>query len=208
MNDPHNDWKWPGSTSVKVRWLNLDRKTLLKLGLLAGLGVVLLITGHLVRVPVTGPLPGQSGNEGRPTGAAVPVTAPSYQKDLEAQLAATLTQVQGAGEVVVQVSLEGGGSVSYATNLQQENRTTEEKDGNGLTRSSQETRNEAQVVMAREGGTERPVVAGQTPPSVRGVLVIASGARDPAVKERLAQAVQVLLGLPAHKVMVLEREGA
>ncbi|BCV25126.1 hypothetical protein [Gelria sp. Kuro-4] len=208
LPESKNNWSRPGPAGYKVKWLNLDRATLIKLSLLAGLGLVLLVTGRLIKSPATRPAPAESGGESYPTGTAVPVTGAGYQKNLEAQLAATLSQIAGAGQVIVQVSLEGGGSVSYATNSQQEVRSTEEKDPAGTTRTSQETRNEAQVVMARAGGEERPVVAGETLPAVRGVLVVASGARDPGVKEQLAQAVQVLLGLPAHKVMVLEKEGA
>lgn len=206
MQDKRDDWDWPAAWGKNMKWVNIDRSTLIKLGLLAGLGVLLLVMGHLVKPSPAEKAPAEGGREAHPAGTAVPVTGSSYQADLEAQLAATLAQIKGAGEVVVQVSLEGGSSISYATNSQQEVRTSEEKDPTGITRTSQETRNEAQVVMAREGGSERPVVAGETLPAVRGVLVVASGARDPSTKERLAQAVQVLLGLPAHKVMVLERE--
>lgn len=206
MQDKRDDWDWPAAWGKNMKWVNIDRSTLIKLGLLAGLGVLLLVMGHLVKPSPAEKAPAEGGREAHPAGTAVPVTGSSYQADLEAQLAATLAQIKGAGEVVVQVSLEGGSSISYATNSQQEVRTSEEKDPTGITRTSQETRNEAQVVMAREGGSERPVVAGETLPAVRGVLVVASGARDPTTKERLAQAVQVLLGLPAHKVMVLERE--
>ncbi|MDK2855771.1 MAG: stage sporulation protein [Bacillota bacterium] len=206
MRDKRDDWDWPGAWGKRLKWVNIDRNTMIKLGLLAGLGVLLLVVGNLMKPSPNGKAPAEGGREAHPTGTAVPVTGNSYQMNLEAQLANTLAQIKGAGEVVVQVSLEGGSSISYATNSQQEVRTSEEKDPTGSTRTSQETRSEAQVVMAREGGSERPVVAGETLPVVRGVLVVATGARDPSTKERLAQAVQVLLGLPAHKVMVLERE--
>lgn len=206
MHDKRDDWAWSGVWGKKTKWVNIDRITLIKLGFLAGLGILLLMVGNLIKLSPAEKGPADIGREVHPSGTAVPVVGNNYQMALETQLASTLAQIKGAGEVVVQVSLEGGSSISYATNSQQEVRTSEEKDPTGVTRTSQETRNEAQVVMAREGGSERPVIAGETLPVVRGVLVVATGAQDPSIKERLAQAVQVLLGLPAHKVMVLERE--
>jgi stage III sporulation protein AG len=40
-------------------------------------------------------------------------------------------------------------------------------------------------------------------PPLAGVVVVASGANDSRVKALLSQAVQVLYGVPAHRVIVL-----
>jgi stage III sporulation protein AG len=199
----------------RLRWLNIDRNTLVKLGLLASLGVLLLVAGQFVKKPGPDSMSqatdrGTSGSGGSVAplpGIAVPVAGTGYQVALEQQLGTTLSSIKGVGEVVVQVSLEAERTVSYATNSQEETRNSQEREASGLTRSVQELRTEAQVVMAREGGSEKPIVSGETLPAVRGVLVVAEGASDPTIKERLSQAVQVLLDLPAHKVMVLEKEG-
>ncbi|NLG86165.1 MAG: hypothetical protein GX489_02995 [Firmicutes bacterium] len=201
-------YKGKPSGRANWRWLNIDRQTLVKLGLLACLGIVLIVVGQLVKSPA----PAKYPSDLAPITTAV-VDTPvlegpfSYQQLLEQQLATTLSQIQGAGQVVVQLSLEGGNRVSYATNQQEEVRTTEEKASAETVRVSEEKRSEIQLVMAREGGSERPIVVDENLPTVRGIVVIAQGAADPTTKEELSQAVQVLLGLPAHKVKVLEREG-
>ncbi|HHT70076.1 MAG: hypothetical protein WAO22_04210 [bacterium] len=188
------------------QWLKIDRYTLVKLGLLAGLGLILLIAGQLVKGPAqdrpsSSPSPGSTV-----ASASKQIGSVSYQETLELQLANTLSQVRGAGQVLVHLSLEGGNRVTYATNRQEEVRSTEEKAPAGSTvRVSEEKRTEAQLVMAREGNAEYPVVVDEFLPTVRGVLVIAEGAKNPFIKEELSQAVQVVLGLPAHKVKVLER---
>ncbi|NMA54649.1 MAG: hypothetical protein GX952_01795 [Firmicutes bacterium] len=190
------------SSKLGLPGLKMDRYTLVKLGLLAGLGIILLVVGQMgKRSPTANPIP-DFGAAGSPK----PVGAVSYQEALEQQLAHSLSQVSGAGQVLVQLSLEGGNRVTYATNKQEEIRSTEEKaTADGAVRASEERRSETQLVMAREGSTEYPIVVDEFMPVVRGVLVVAEGAKNPFIKEELSQAVQVLLALPAHKVKVLER---
>ncbi|MGI6129926.1 MAG: hypothetical protein ACOYEO_07540 [bacterium] len=190
------------------RWLNVDRQTLIKLGLLACLGVVLIVAGQLAKGTASVKTPENISPIDMSTAPApIPEQTTSYQQLLEQQLAATLSQIQGVGQVLVQLSLEGGSQHSYATNSQEEVRIVEETAPSGTLRVSEEKRIDAQLVMAREGSSERPVVVDEKFPSVRGVLIVAKGAADPTTKEELSQAVQVLLGLPAHKVKVMEREG-
>lgn len=192
---------------ASCQWLNIDRHTLVKLGMLAGLGIVLLVAGQLVKSPETVKAPSGSPPSAIAVQSAHEQTrVVSYKETLEQQLAITLSHIKGAGQVLVQVSLEGGNRFTYATNRKEEGRNTEEKAPTGTVHLSEEKRVEAQVVMAREGNAEQPIVVEEVLPTVRGVLVIAEGAKDPYTKEDLSQSVQVLLGLPAHKVKVLERE--
>ncbi|HKM40012.1 MAG TPA: hypothetical protein VJ036_07080 [bacterium] len=189
------------------RWLKMDRHTLVKLGLLAGLGIILLVVGRLGKIqssditsPATPPSSSATANFDQ-------AGLLSYQGIMEQQIENTLSQVSGAGQVLVQLSLEGGNRITLATNRQEEIRNTEEKEPAGsVIRANEEKRTEAQLVMARQGSVEHPVVVDEFLPQVRGVLVVAEGAKTPHVKEELSQAMQVLLALPAHKVKVLERE--
>lgn len=200
-------WKAKPAGRMSWRWLNIDRTTLVKLVLLASLGVVLLVAGQLMKSSASVKDPSKIAS-GTPSATEIPVQigATSYREALEQQLAATLSQVRGAGQVLVQLSLEGGNKFTYATNQQEEVRSTEEKASAGTVRVSEDKRVEVQLVMAREGSSEHPVLVDENLPTVRGVLVVAEGAANPLTKEELSQAVQVLLGLPAHKVKVLERE--
>jgi stage III sporulation protein AG len=61
--------------------------------------------------------------------------------------------------------------------------------------------------QGNSGGSDTPVVVSQTSPEIAGVLVLADGANDPVLKEKLVQAVETVLDLPAYKVIVLPRKG-
>ena len=55
-------------------------------------------------------------------------------------------------------------------------------------------------------GISQPVVIMEERPKAVGVIVVAEGADNLAVREQVANAIQVLLDIPAHKVTVLPME--
>lgn len=126
-----------------------------------------------------------------------------YEEALEAKLANLLSQVKGAGAVAVSVTLESGTAQEYAKNTVRESRTTQERDTAGGVRTTIETKESEQVLLSRENGTDRPVMVKETKPAVKGVLVIAEGAGDSAVKASLTRAVEAGLGIPPYKITVL-----
>ncbi len=127
---------------------------------------------------------------------------------LEARLAQALSQVEGAGRVVVQVSFSTGRAYDYAQNATREESTTREEDPGGTKRETAEVRTSGEVVTAQErtGGAAMPVVRSVMEPRVQGVLVVSDGARDARVRAALSDAVTTLLGIPPHRVAVLPRE--
>ena len=52
-------------------------------------------------------------------------------------------------------------------------------------------------------GADRPVMVREAKPTIKGVLVIAAGAADSAVKANLTRAVEAGLGIPTYKITVL-----
>lgn len=131
------------------------------------------------------------------------------ERDLERRLEAILSSVAGCGEVQVTVTMSAGPEHIYARNVSKQNRTTEEKDqagGNRLTTEANEDGNLV-LVQAVSGGKEEPVLIRATRPEIAGVLVLAEGASNPALREELLQALETVLAIPAHKVTVLPKEG-
>lgn len=120
-----------------------------------------------------------------------------------AALEGILTQISGAGKVQVSITLASDGSKAYATNTRQEKRTVEEKDAKGALKTTVEenTSNDLSV------SSGNPLLLETKGPEVIGVLVVADGARDAAVREKLMQATATLLDVPLHKVRVMPREG-
>lgn len=189
------------AASTKKLWpARLIREGVLspRLIILGLVGVLLLAFGSLYD-----PAPARQ----QPAPAAEPArAAPSprgYEEALEAKLANLLAQVKGAGAVTVSITLENGVAQEYAKNVVRETRTIQERDTGGGTRTTTESKESEQVLLSRDNGADRPVMVRETKPAIRGVLVIAEGAADSAVKASLTRAIEAGLGLPAYRITVL-----
>jgi stage III sporulation protein AG len=96
--------------------------------------------------------------------------------------------------------------MELVTDREESRRQTSEGDSEGGNREIvEETSRSTYVVLRDSLGNEVPLVAEERKPLYRGVLVVAAGVDDPAVKARVIEALQVLLGLPAHRITVLPR---
>ncbi len=159
---------------------------------------------------------GTGGSQSSPTVPAISTGATSpqpsgggggqdllaYQKALAQQVASSLSAIRGAGSVTVSLDLRSGPSYLYAFN--QTTRKTETS--TGTTGTTTDTTNDTQLATA--GSAQSPVLTQEVAPRVVGVLVVASGAQNPLVRQELSQAAQSLLGLPAYEVEVLPGGGS
>lgn len=180
---------------------------------LAAVGVLLIIAGSLLRTGTSrksqeAPIADgasvasrQSGSGDTPSGAVLE----RYRSDLEARCEGILSKVEGAGAVSVRITLEGSSLKAYAENLVAEERNTEEQ-ASGQTKRSSERRRTREMVLLSDSSSGRgqaPVLLGEQAPRIAGVLVAAPGAADSAIKRELAAATRALLGVAAHRVMVV-----
>lgn len=122
---------------------------------------------------------------------------------LAAKLQFMLEKIEGSGSVRVTVRLASSARETYAINTTTGRKTTVEKDQGGGNRTINENTDTSQMVMARNGKGENPVVEMESASRVAGVLVVASGAGDPRVKERLFEAARVALNVDPHRIMVM-----
>ncbi len=127
-------------------------------------------------------------------------TEVSEERALEQKLAEILGKIRGAGEVSVALTFAESGRTDYAVNASTTLRTTEENDQNGGVRSTTEQTRSDDLVLAE--GNSNPVAVRRSSPEVQGVLVVAAGADDPAVCRQMAEALQNLLDIPAHKIVI------
>ncbi|MHB9095276.1 MAG: hypothetical protein ACYC21_11430, partial [Eubacteriales bacterium] len=117
------------------------------------------------------------------------------ESTLSQRLEKVLSEIDGVGEVKVNVNLASTTQKDYAVNTNTNNKTTRENDQKGGNRTITEMNENGQMVLVREnqGNREEPVVVKEVKPEVKGVIVVAEGAGDPEVKANLMQAVQVYL---------------
>lgn len=125
------------------------------------------------------------------------------EKEMAADLERILGQVEGAGLVKVQVALAGALEREYASDQTVNRTTTEERDRSGGSRLVNQVEEADKIVAVQAGTGQEALVQRLRRPEVKGVLVVAEGAGDPAVRLALARAVQAGADVPLHRVTVL-----
>lgn len=126
------------------------------------------------------------------------------ENEIALQAARILSQVEGAGEVEVSVSLQAGIEQAFAENSTNDKSVIEEKDSGGGMRLTTTENSRVDTVFAQNSG--EPVVVKELGPVIKGVLVVAEGAKDAKTKSQLTRAVRAMLNVPAHRVLVLSKE--
>jgi stage III sporulation protein AG len=125
--------------------------------------------------------------------------------EIENRLVEILSEIQNAGKVSVMITLKTGTELIPAKDESVSDKTTNEKDMEGGTRTINEKNTSDQVVfMNDQGGTSKPLVLKEVKPDIKGVIIVAEGAKDPKVKLQLTEAVQTVLDVPAYRVSVFE----
>lgn len=120
-------------------------------------------------------------------------------EDLERKLTKILNKIDGAGDVDVMITYDSSEEIQPAFNSNQTTETTEEKDAQGGERTVT-TSSENKTMITSE--SKNPVVIKTTEPRIKGVIVVASGAGDPNVKQTLYSAVQTSLQVAGHQVEI------
>lgn len=177
--------------------------------LVVGAALVLQFTSTKTSTPVLSPQNATSLS----TDSAQPVAGasslrPGFQEETERRLSAILAQIEGVGNVHVMVSLSTGPRLQIAQDINGDKTVTEETDKQGGKRRIVSERWNEKVVIVREGqgAQDKPVVLVEHRPVIAGVLVVADGATDSAIKLRIGRAVQTAIDIPAHRVTVVARK--
>lgn len=136
--------------------------------------------------------------------AQMPAEGVSKAKaELAGELEYILSQVEGAGTVQVSITLSSDGVKNYARNTQTERRQTEEADLSGGNRNISEENEGSDIAVS--GGSA--LLVEDNAPQIVGVLIVAEGAVNSQVKERLTDAATTLLNIAPHQVRVIARKG-
>ena len=112
----------------------------------------------------------------------------SYARQTEKRLAAVLSQIEGAGEVEVFLTVRSEGELVVATE------TTEHADGSVTT---------SPVLSGGE-----PIVLEECLPAVTGVLIVAEGADDLSVRFNLLEAAASVLDINQSLIKVYTKGGS
>ena len=118
---------------------------------------------------------------------------PSQTKTSEEEkLAAILTQIEGAGEVRVMLSLSRGEETVYQAD-------TDNSSGENTSSLRMES-----VIISTEDRKETGLIRQVNPAVYQGAVIVCKGADDPVVKLSIVEAVADITGLGSDKISVLK----
>lgn len=161
------------------KFIRQDRKSLVRLIVIGGLGVLLLGFGSFG-------VPRPSPPASQPTGsmpAAQKTPLETQEDQISHQVAAILMKIPGVTQVSVAVTLTRSIQSQYVDSA---------GGGNGT-----------QPVVVTTNNGQKVVPFDQIGPSVGGVVVVTSAARRPLIRSELSQAVETLLQVQPYQVLVL-----
>ncbi|MFC3039031.1 stage III sporulation protein AG [Virgibacillus xinjiangensis] len=184
--------------------------------ILALAGLMFLIIGNIFSTPeengsANGPPEEMQLEQDQlesPPSDDVPVTADvdELEQSFKQEMEGMLNKIQGVSEAEVMVNLDSTNINVYEKNLIKGQQTTDENDKNGGTRKVEDTTEESQVVLVRQGDKEVPLLTQTEKPEVRGVFVVAKGADHASVKKWIVEAVSRVLDVPSHRVSVMPKK--
>ncbi|NNG66777.1 stage III sporulation protein AG [Caldanaerobacter subterraneus] len=185
-------------TKLKDKFLKDNKKLLENLTVIFLIGLILLIGAS------TFSKPRPSNESDNKELVLAEKQNEDYAKRLGRDLKSILSKIEGVGNVEVLITLNSDEEVVAAMDVVQSSTTTNEKDSNGTVREVVQTESNNKIVTSQNtSGQNAPIVLKRLMPEIRGVIVVADGAKDPRLRYEISSAVQTALGIPAYKVKVI-----
>ena len=116
----------------------------------------------------------------------------AYTAYLEDRLSRTLSQIEGAGEVKVMITLKSSAEKVLDKDTESDQETVTEEDSQGGTRQSSKTSKKENTVYRTDSesnsqGSGSPYVSKELSPKIEGVVVIADGGGKCSSKRKYQQ---------------------
>ena len=181
--------------------------------------LILLLTGVLLVVIAlpSGGTKETTGGERDSGQTEMPVqdSQTGYTQYLEQKLSDTLSQIEGAGEVTVMVTLK-----SSAEKVVEKDQTSDQETVIQTVTAviliiaiavrvilcrQQENQEESTVYAQGDGQDQSPYVSKELSPQIEGVVVVAQGGDQAVVKQNITEAVEALFGIESHKIRIMKK---
>lgn len=166
----------------------LDRDKTVKLIVIAGLCGVLLI--------FLSPLFGEGREKAEQTQPEASDSGETAEKRLEGELVRVVRAITGEEDPTVLVTLESGVRSVYAEDEKTGSREEETET------SGEEER--THVILKDSDGAQRALTVTEIQPEIKGVVIVSRYAGDPAIREKLTQAVRTALNVSSARVCVTD----
>lgn len=119
-----------------------------------------------------------------------------YQEGLEGALRRVVKAITGEENPTVLVTLESGSRYLYAQDEKQDAKAED-----GETDEASET---VHVVLKDADGAQHALTVTEIQPKVKGVVIVSGRAEDPAIREKLVNAVKTALDISSSRVCVTD----
>lgn len=174
--------------------------------------LLLILLGGVLLVIISLPVKGKNNaadvsavKETKSAAEYVEQSGTDYAAQLEGRLERILSQVEGAGQVMVLVTFEDSGELIVKSDVTESAKTDSITSGG---EALGETKREEKVVFSKDSdGALNPYITKTIYPKISGVLVLAQGASDTEVMVKLTEAVSAALGIEINKIKVMKMEG-
>ena len=113
-----------------------------------------------------------------------------YCRQMESQMVAILERIEGVGSCQVMLTAAGTSETVYATDAETD-----------WAESRKQEQKKCVIVSDSEG--EKPLGQQGVSPKISGVIVVCDGASSSIVQERISNAVQAVLEIPANRICVV-----
>jgi stage III sporulation protein AG len=124
-----------------------------------------------------------------------------YIEGLENKLEQTIGGMEGAGKVLVMITLKDSGEKILDKNQPYESSSEVRKEeGTELQQSS--IKSDQETVLIEEEGNTCPIVVQELYPDIEGVVVVCEGGDNSELSLKIKEAVQALFSIDAHKIVV------
>ncbi|MGM9661991.1 MAG: stage III sporulation protein AG [Oscillospiraceae bacterium] len=135
---------------------------------------------------------GGSGGSAAETAESGALSEEQWLRQVQQELADTLSRIEGAGELTLMLSVEMGRQNQLARDTEQ------------TLRDDEQSRSSETVILSKGSGQEEVVVTCSGYPVFRGAVVVCEGGGDPSVRLAVTQAVTALTGLSSDKISVIK----
>ena len=184
----------------KINFNEKEKKKLISLLVVGALCVVSLVALNIIQGKEKVADAQKEENTTKQSEEAQQASISEKEKDdLEKQLTAILKEINGSGDVSVMITYDNSEEIEPAYNSSATKETTSETDSSGGERTV-ETSSENKTLVTSD--SSNPIVIKTKEAKIKGVLVVASGAKDAQVKQTLYEAVQTALQISGHQVEV------
>lgn len=121
-----------------------------------------------------------------------------YGNHLETKLKSVLGNIKGAGNVSVMITFNGRITYEYATEKEETTTTSSVTSG-----SNSKTVTKEEVILINKDGQQVPIIVKEIYPEIAGVVIVASGADDVAVRLNIISATTTLFDISDNNIQVL-----